>query len=62
MGVIRWLLIYICKEYSSNLQHYFRSKLKFMYNPTLYFVMTPSMVRQEGKDPQPTEGAWPSRQ
>jgi hypothetical protein len=36
------------------------SKLKFMHNPTLLSVTTPSMVRYEGKDPQPTEGAWPS--
>jgi hypothetical protein len=37
--------IYICKEYSSNLQHYFLSKLKFMHNPTLLSVTTPSMIR-----------------
>jgi hypothetical protein len=29
----------------SNSQHYFLSKFKFMYNPTLYLVTTPSMVR-----------------
>jgi hypothetical protein len=37
--------IYMCKRYSSDLQHYFLSKFKFMHNPTLYFVTTPSMVR-----------------
>jgi hypothetical protein len=47
MGMIRWLLvyIYICIGYNPNLQHYFRSKLKFMHNPTLLSVMTPSVVR-----------------
>jgi hypothetical protein len=30
---------------SSNLQHYFLSKLKFLHNPTLLSVSTPSLVR-----------------
>jgi hypothetical protein len=44
-GTVRWLLIYMGIGYNPNLQHYFLSKLKFMYNPTLLFVTTPSMVR-----------------
>jgi hypothetical protein len=48
MGNIRWLLkyiyIYICID-SSNLQHYFLSKLKFMHNLTLLSVTTPTIVR-----------------
>jgi hypothetical protein len=44
MGMIRSLLVYICID-SSNMQHYFLSKLKFVYNPTLLSVTTPSMVR-----------------
>jgi hypothetical protein len=31
--------------YNPNLKHYFLSKLKFMHNPTLLSVTTPSMVR-----------------
>jgi hypothetical protein len=39
----------------------FLLKLKFMHNPILHSVMTPSMVRKEGKDPQLTgESAFPS--
>jgi hypothetical protein len=45
MGMIRWLLVYICIRYNPNLQHYFQSELKFMHNPTLLSVMTPSVVR-----------------
>jgi hypothetical protein len=37
--------IYMCKKYSSDLQHYFLSKFKFMHHPTLLPVTTPSMVR-----------------
>jgi hypothetical protein len=39
-----YIYIYICID-SSNLQYYFRSKFKFMHNPTLLFVTTPSVVR-----------------
>jgi hypothetical protein len=34
---IRWLLVFI---YDSDLQHYFLSKFKFLYNSTLYSVTT----------------------
>jgi hypothetical protein len=48
MGNIRWLLeyiyIYICID-SSDSQHYFFSKLNFLYNSTLFFVTTPTIVR-----------------
>jgi hypothetical protein len=37
-------IMYICID-RSNLQHYFLSKFKFMYNPTLYLVTTSLMVR-----------------
>jgi hypothetical protein len=38
------IYIYICID-SSDLQHYFLLKLKFMYNSTLLFVTTPVIVR-----------------
>jgi hypothetical protein len=37
-------IMYMCID-NSKLQHYFRSKLKFMHNPTLLSVTTPSVVR-----------------
>jgi hypothetical protein len=47
MGNIRWLLkciyIYICID-SSDLQHYFLCKLKFMHNPTLLPVTIPAIM------------------
>jgi hypothetical protein len=39
---IVYIYMYI---YNPNYQHYFLSKLKFMHNPTLLSVMTPSIVR-----------------
>jgi hypothetical protein len=39
---------------SSDLQHYFPPKLKFMFNSTLLYVTTPSVVKYEGKDPRLT--------
>jgi hypothetical protein len=40
MGNIRWQLEYI---YNPDLQHYFPSKLKFVHNPTLPSVTTPTI-------------------
>jgi hypothetical protein len=39
---IIYIYIYL---YNPNYQHYFLSKLKFMHNPTLYSVTTPSTMR-----------------
>jgi hypothetical protein len=38
------IYIYICID-SSDLQHYFLSKLKFMHNSTILSVTTPAIVR-----------------
>jgi hypothetical protein len=40
VGNIRWQLEYI---YNPDLQHYFLSKLKFVHNPTLLSVTTPTI-------------------
>jgi hypothetical protein len=40
MGNIRWQLEYI---YNSDLQDYFLLKLKFVHNPTLLSVTTPTI-------------------
>jgi hypothetical protein len=42
MREIEVAIVYI---YNFNYQHYFLLKLKYMHNPTLYSVTTPSMVR-----------------